>query len=125
MLFDQAPKRLDIEPQRSTNLEARKFAEPRLLVNSVHLEAKVLRSLPHVQEPLTDDFIRYQCVVLIVIAIAIEYSTNLRRSSRVTCHLRTVPRRLPQSSPERRVDEADPLVSRRPLRPSHWLLIQR
>src|SRR5439155_8962817 len=57
VLLDVALQRLDIEPERTINLDGRKLPQPGFLVDRVHFQAKVTRSLLNVQEPLTDEFI--------------------------------------------------------------------
>ena len=57
VLFNEALQRFQIEPQRSTNLDAGKLPQPGFLVDSVHFEAEVLGGLPDIQEPPTDDSI--------------------------------------------------------------------
>ena len=57
VLFNEALQRFQIEPQRSTNLDARDLPQPGLSVNGVYFETEVLGGLPDVQEPPTDAFI--------------------------------------------------------------------
>jgi hypothetical protein len=57
VLLNEALQRFQIEPQRSTNLDAGKLPQPGFLVDRVHFEAKVLGRLPDIQEPPTDESI--------------------------------------------------------------------
>ncbi|HLH42689.1 MAG TPA: hypothetical protein VKV74_06880 [Bryobacteraceae bacterium] len=54
VLFNEALQRFQIEPQRSTNLDAGNLPQPGLSVNSVYFESQVLGGLPDIQEPPTD-----------------------------------------------------------------------
>ena len=54
VLVDEARKRLNIEPQCTTNLDAGKLPQPGLLVNCIYFESQVLGGLPDIQEPPTD-----------------------------------------------------------------------
>jgi hypothetical protein len=54
VLFNEALQRFQIEPQRSTNLDAGHLPQPGLSVNRVYFETQVLGSLPDIQEPPTD-----------------------------------------------------------------------
>ena len=51
-------ERYYVEPQRSTNLDARKLPQPGLPVDGVYFEPEILGGLPDIQEPSTDGFIR-------------------------------------------------------------------
>lgn len=57
MLLDVLVERLDIELQRTTDLDRGNLPQPRLLVDRVYFEIEVLGGLPHIQEPPTDDSI--------------------------------------------------------------------
>ena len=58
VLFDIALKRLQIEPQRSTNLDRGKLTKPSLLIDRFCGQTQVRSGLPRRQEPLTDAPIR-------------------------------------------------------------------
>ena len=54
VLFNEALKRFQIEPQSTTNLDAGKLPQPGFLVDGVHFEPQILGRLPDIQEPPTD-----------------------------------------------------------------------
>ena len=51
---NEAPKRFDVEPQRSTQLHGGKHPQPGHLVESVYRQTQIASRLPDVQEQLTD-----------------------------------------------------------------------
>lgn len=48
VLLNEALQRLQIEPQRSTDLDAGKFPQPGFLVDRVHFESQILGRFPDI-----------------------------------------------------------------------------